>query len=227
MASLCSQGYIWGFGISLHRDIPMPHNTSSQLIHISHPHRTFEYMSSTTDTTAFGSIEDGDLCANNRVITQSFPGSVRFTWGSRSGRQCKPAIARAKYQRVIISVLQEPDQATDIIVLDQDGNYEVRYTREGDGPSSFAITKGDEVCLIPSCEGRSRQSACFTIANCGEQRGARYKLLDGQSIAFEVKAGKASQITGGESQISPPTLFAMESTSNDRVETLVVSRNYS
>ena len=202
----------------------IPHNTSSQMIRFLHPHRIFEPMSSTTDTTAFGSIEDGDLCANNRVITQSFPGSVRFTWGSRSGRQCKPAIARAKYQRVIISVLQEPDQATDIVVLDQDGNYEVKYTREGDGPSSFAITKGDEVCLIPSCDGRSRQSACFTIANCGEQRGARYELEDGQSVAFEVKAGKASQITGGESQISPPTWFTMQPTSNVRIETLVEDR---
>jgi len=177
-------------------------------------------MSSTTDTTAFGSIEDGDLCANNRVITQSFPGSVRFTWGSRSGPQCKPAIARAKYQRVIISVLQEPDRATDIIVLDQDGNYEVKYTREGDGPSSFAITKGDEVYLILSCDGTSPPSAYFTIANGDEQRGSCYELQDGQSVAFEVKAGKASQITGGESQISPPTLFTMHATDLPGIETL-------
>ena len=177
-------------------------------------------MSLTRNTTALGPIEEGDLCANDRVLTQSFPGSIGLEWGSRGGRHCKTTMVRSKYGPAIMSVLQRPRRLTDIIALDKDGNYEVKYTRVGDGTSSIGITKGDEVCLISSCDGTSPPSAYFTIANGDEQRGSCYELQDGQSVAFEVKAGKASQITGGESQISPPTLFTMHATDLPGIETL-------
>ena len=180
-------------------------------------------MSSTTNTTAFGPIEDGDLCAIN-LVAPSFPASTRLHWGTPSGRQGRRTIARARYAVVTITVLQETEQGTDIIRLEKDGTYEIKYICDEDGSSSIGITKQDEFCLIPSCVDRSRLSAYFTIADCGEQRSARYKLLDGQSVAFEVKAGKASQITGGESQISPPSWFTMQPTINDRIETLVEDR---